>query len=78
MLFRSLIMYAEDDPMFCPTIIPDLQQEVRNNRYLDLMLTQYGGHVGYINSKKGQQLNGDDDIWWAWNRFLDWVAVVDP
>jgi len=74
----TLIMYAEDDPMFCPTIIPDLQQEVRNNRYLDLMLTQYGGHVGYINSKKGQQLNGDDDIWWAWNRFLDWVAVVDP
>lgn len=69
----TLIIYAKDDPMFCPSIIPDLEKEVTRNPYLHLMLTAHGGHVGYINSPKGQKINGDDDIWWAWNRFLDWV-----
>lgn len=53
----TLIIYAEDDPMFCPTIIPDLQREVDYNPHLHLMLTPHGGHVGYINSKRGQQNN---------------------
>ncbi|MBE9221567.1 esterase [Cyanobacterium stanieri LEGE 03274] len=73
----TLIIYAKDDPMFCPTIIPDLQKEVAYNSHLNLMLTAHGGHVGYVNSKQGQKINGDNDIWWAWNRFLNWVIKED-
>ncbi|MGY6530791.1 MAG: YheT family hydrolase [Cyanobacterium sp.] len=72
----TLIIYAEDDPMFCPTIIPDLQREVSSNPHLNLILTNYGGHVGYVNSKQGQKINGDEDIWWAWNRFFDWLSLT--
>lgn len=73
----TLIIYAKDDPMFCPTIIPDLEKEVSQNHHLHLMLTRHGGHVGYINSPKGQKINGDEDIWWAWNRFLNWLIQQD-
>ncbi|AFZ46069.1 alpha/beta hydrolase fold protein [Cyanobacterium stanieri PCC 7202] len=73
----TLIIYAKDDPMFCPTIIPDLEKEISQNHHLQLILTRHGGHVGYINSARGQKLNGDDDIWWAWNRFLDWLIQED-
>lgn len=28
--------------------------------------------------KEGNKIiNGDNDIWWAWNRFLDWVIQED-
>ena len=68
----TLIIYAADDPMFDPAIIPDLQAACRANPHIDLVLTDYGGHVGYINSQEGQQLAFDPDPWWAWNRILDW------
>ncbi len=68
----TLILYAADDPMFAPVIIPDLQAACKQNPYIDLVLTVYGGHVGYISSKEGQKLAGDPDPWWAWNRILDW------
>jgi predicted alpha/beta-fold hydrolase len=68
----TLILYAADDPMFDPTIVPDLQATCANNPAIDLMLTAYGGHVGYISSKTGQRQVQDGDRWWAWNRVLDW------
>jgi predicted alpha/beta-fold hydrolase len=43
------------------------------NPKLDLMLTDYGGHVGYYSGSAGQRLAGDRDPWWAWNRSLDWI-----
>ncbi|MBD2039136.1 YheT family hydrolase [Microcoleus sp. FACHB-672] len=68
----TLILYAADDPMFEPAIIPDLQAVCAGNPAIDLILTQYGGHVGYISSKTSQRLAGDPDSWWAWNRVLEW------
>ena len=70
---QTLIIYAEDDPLFDPTIVPDLKAACTNNSALDLILTRYGGHVGYISSKSCQRTAGDPDIWWAWNRVLEWI-----
>lgn len=68
----TLIIYAVDDPLFAPAIVPDLQSACQGNSYLDLVLTRYGGHVGYISSKASQAQSGDTDPWWAWNRVLEW------
>ncbi len=68
----TLILYAADDPMFDPTIVPDLQAACAGNPALDLVLTDRGGHVGYISSKVCQRQAKDCDRWWAWNRVLDW------
>lgn len=68
----TLILYAADDPMFDPAIIPDLQAACDTNPQVDLVLTQHGGHVAYISSRQGQRLAQDPDPYWAWNRILDW------
>ncbi len=70
----TLMIYAADDPLFDPALIPELQAACAGNPLIDLRLTTYGGHVGYINSRQGQKLAGDSDRWWAWNRVLDWVS----
>jgi len=68
----TLILYAADDPLFDPTIVPDLQAACAGNPAIDLVVTAYGGHVGYISSKVGQLQAKDPDPWWAWNRVLEW------
>lgn len=69
-----LILYAIDDPMFDPSIITDLKLACQNNPQINLLLTQYGGHVGYISSAACQQKLNDSNPWWAWNRILEWIA----
>ena len=71
----TLILYAADDPMFDPSLVPDLQAACADNPAIALHLTRYGGHVGYLSSKSCQQQWGDGDLWWAWNRVLEWMAV---
>mgnify|MGYP002776988985 CR=1 FL=1 len=71
----TLILYAADDPLFDPMLIPELQASCAANPYLDLCLTQQGGHVGYLSSRQNQRQLGDRDGWWAWNRVLDWIAA---
>ncbi|NES86652.1 MAG: alpha/beta fold hydrolase [Moorea sp. SIO2B7] len=68
----TLILYAADDPMFDPTIVPDLQASAAENGAINLILTRYGGHIGYISSKACQLQQKDSDRWWAWNRVLGW------
>lgn len=68
----TLILYAADDPMFDPKIIPDLQAFCADNRAIELVLTDHGGHVGYLGSQVGQSQAKDPDPWWAWNRILNW------
>ncbi len=68
----TLILYAADDPLFDPTIVPDLQAACAGNPAIDLVLTAYGGHVGYLSSKACQRQAHDPDCWWAWNRVLEW------
>jgi hypothetical protein len=69
----TLIVYAADDPLFDPAIVPDLQTASDRNPNIDLILTRYGGHVGYFSSKACQSQMGDPDPWWAWNRVLEWL-----
>jgi uncharacterized protein len=69
----TLIIYAADDPMFDPTLVPDLQNICAQNSAVALILTDHGGHVGYLNSAAGQRNSGDGDQWWAWNRVLEWL-----
>ena len=69
----TLILYAADDPLFAPELVPDLQAACAENTAIDLRLTPQGGHVGYISSLKGQAIAGDSDPWWAWNRVLEWI-----
>jgi predicted alpha/beta-fold hydrolase len=69
----TLIVYAADDPLFHPGIIPDLQAACAENPALDLLLTRHGGHVGYLSSKECQYQAHDPDPWWAWNRILQWL-----
>jgi predicted alpha/beta-fold hydrolase len=69
----TLILYASDDPMFAPAIVPDLQASCTMNPSISLVLTPHGGHVGYFSSKLGQRQAQDPDRWWAWNRVLDWL-----
>ena len=68
----TLILYAADDPLFDPTIVPDLQAVSASNPSIDLVLTAQGGHVGYLSSKACQRQAQDLDCWWAWNRVLEW------
>ncbi len=44
----TFILYAADDPLFSPAVIPDLQAAIADNPHVDLLLTNHGGHVGYI------------------------------
>lgn len=69
----TLIIYAADDPLFHPAIVPDLQDACASNPQIDLLLTRYGGHVGYLSSKACQRQAQDPDPWWAWNRVLQWL-----
>lgn len=69
----TLIIYAADDPFFHPEIIPDLEAASASNLMIDLLLTRYGGHIGYLNSVQGQRQAQDPDPWWAWNRVLQWI-----
>lgn len=71
----TLIIYAADDPMFDPTIISDLQTADAQNPYIDLMLTRYGGHVGYISRSSCQYQYNDPDGWWALNRVVEWFDL---
>lgn len=73
----TLILYAADDPMFDPDLVDELQTVCDNNPALDLMLTPYGGHVGYFNSPAAQKQAGDPDPWWAWNRILTWIGTKE-
>ncbi|MEM6715770.1 MAG: alpha/beta fold hydrolase [Cyanobacteria bacterium P01_C01_bin.147] len=68
----TLILYAADDPLFAPSIVPDLKAACAYNPAIDLYLTKQGGHVGYVSSAEGQAIAGDPDPWWAWNRILEW------
>ncbi|MBD1899285.1 MULTISPECIES: YheT family hydrolase [Cyanophyceae] len=72
----TLILYAADDPMFDPSIVPELQASSDRNPDITLVLTQYGGHVGYISSQECQRQTGDPDPWWAWNRILEWCKEI--
>lgn len=71
----TLIIYAADDPMFDPALIPVLQAAAATHPHLDLLLTEHGGHGGYLSNRACQRWSQDRDPWWAWNRALDWIEA---
>jgi predicted alpha/beta-fold hydrolase len=68
----TLVLYAADDPLFDPTLVPDIESICAENSAIDLIMSQQGGHVGFISSPACQQEYQDPDQWWAWNRVLNW------
>ncbi|NJN29181.1 MAG: alpha/beta fold hydrolase [Synechococcales cyanobacterium RM1_1_8] len=69
------VIYAADDPLFHPSLVPELAALAKASPALDLMLTRYGGHVGYLSDRATQRRYGDADGWWACHRTLDWMAM---
>ena len=70
----TLIIYAEDDPMFDPSLVEDLREAGDRNAALHLLITKRGGHVSHISSPTCQAESGDTDPWWALNRVMDWTG----
>ncbi|NES99609.1 MAG: alpha/beta fold hydrolase [Sphaerospermopsis sp. SIO1G1] len=73
----TFIIYAADDPLFHPDLVDDIKTICSQNSHIDLCLTKYGGHVGYISSQKCQNQFQDPDQWWAWNRILEWMEKTE-
>jgi len=69
-----LVFYAADDPLFHPAIVDELRELGERSPQMTLMLTRYGGHVGYLSDRATQRQYSDPDGWWAWNRALDWLG----
>ncbi|MDJ1180488.1 alpha/beta fold hydrolase [Roseofilum sp. BLCC_M91] len=66
-----LIIYAEDDPLFDPQIIPHMKQRMAQNPNAHLILTKKGGHIGHINA-----LHRLEDRFWGMNRLLDFCETL--
>ncbi|MFM8294424.1 MAG: YheT family hydrolase [Microcystaceae cyanobacterium] len=71
----TLCLYAADDPLFDPGLVTELRELGHNHPYLDIRITEFGGHVGYLSSSGGQRVAQDADPWWAMNRLLAWLIV---
>ena len=66
----TLIIHSLDDP-FLP-YEPFLQEEVQQNPHLVLSLTPKGGHVGFLEQDRQQ----DIDRLWAENRMIDYFRFA--
>jgi len=69
------ILYAADDPLFDPALVPELVAIASGNPALELVLSPYGGHVGFVSARQCQHLWQDPDYCWGIHRLLDWVAT---
>ncbi|MFN4195873.1 MAG: YheT family hydrolase [Thermosynechococcus sp.] len=67
------ILYAADDPLFDPCLVPELLAIAESNPALTLLMTEQGGHVGFTSDRKCQRLWGDPDYCWGIHRLLDWL-----
>ncbi|MEY2985522.1 MAG: hypothetical protein RLZZ568_2139 [Cyanobacteriota bacterium] len=72
----TYLLYAADDPLFDPTLVSELQtlaNRLSPTAPLNIQLTSFGGHVGYIANRICQQHYQDPDELWAIHRSLDWL-----
>lgn len=63
----ALVITAEDDPFVPPG--PFRSPILAANPHIDLHITQYGGHCGFIGPR-----SGEDDGYWAEHQIVDFVA----
>lgn len=66
-----LVIYAADDPVFDPSLVPEIKASVESNSYGHLLLTNHGGHVSHIGKK-----NQFEDQFWGINRLLAFLNQV--
>lgn len=71
-LSRSYLMImAEDDPILCPKLMRQLQQQISDKPNANLIITKFGGHIAYIQSKTLWE-----DQFWGINRVLDFTKAI--
>jgi predicted alpha/beta-fold hydrolase len=63
----TLIITSEDDP-FVPSQ-PFHDSRVTSNSWIDLRVTEHGGHCGFVGARSGA-----DDGYWAENEIVQFVA----
>ena len=63
----TLIITSEDDP-FVPSQ-PFHDSRVTSNSWIDLRLTEHGGHCGFVGARSGA-----DDGYWAETQIIEFVA----
>jgi uncharacterized protein len=63
----TLIIASQDDP-FVPSQ-PFHDSRVTSNSWIDLRLTEHGGHCGFVGPRSGA-----DDGYWAENQIIEFVA----
>ena len=61
-----LIVYAANDPLFAPSLVPELREQAARNPQTHLLLTEGGGHVAHLARSAGQE-----DEFWGLNRLLE-------
>ena len=66
-----LVVYAADDPMFAPQLIPEIQRRMATNPYGHLLMTPKGGHVCHIGIS-----NSIEDQFWGINRLLEFGNLI--
>jgi predicted alpha/beta-fold hydrolase len=65
-----LVIYAADDPLFEPELIPELERRTSGNPYAHLILTSQGGHVSHITTPTRAE-----DEFWGLNRLLEFCEA---
>jgi predicted alpha/beta-fold hydrolase len=63
----ALIITAEDDPFVPPD--PFRSPVLAANRHIELHLTRYGGHCGFVGAR-----TAESDGYWAEDRIVDFAA----
>ncbi|MEG4575277.1 alpha/beta fold hydrolase [Microcoleus sp. N3A4] len=61
-----LIVYSQDDPMFDPKLIAEVEQLTDGNPNAHFILTQFGGHTAHVGVN-----TGSEDNFWGMNRLLE-------
>ncbi|WP_239121481.1 MULTISPECIES: alpha/beta fold hydrolase [Spirulina sp. CCY15215] len=61
-----LLVYDGEDPLFDPTLVPEIQQRTNQNPQAHLLLAPQGGHVSHLSTQTKQE-----DQFWGLNRLLE-------
>jgi predicted alpha/beta-fold hydrolase len=68
----TLLIQAMDDPMV--PYEPFQNSGIEENKFLHLLVTQYGGHVGFLGSRPA--CAADQDAYWAESRVVQFLTML--
>ena len=68
----TLLIQALDDPMI--PFEPFRNSGIEENEFLHLLVTQYGGHVGFLGSRPA--CAADQDVYWAESRVVEFLTML--